>query len=1040
MRLASQTSPVPGVGLAPVLWLFTASGATSLIYEVLWRRTLMLVLGGATWATAITLSAFMAGLGIGAIVVGRAADRWKNPLRWYGLAEIAIGVYALIFPLIAGALRLAHDFAFPHFESIPALLRAGALVAAFVALLPPTLLMGGTFPLLVCHYMRWRPSLGRGVRDLYLFNTAGAVGGTLLCGFLLIRALGTQGAGIVAAVANLAIGAAALALSRGLTIPEDETTAPPPKKESDRKIAEPEAIPRDEEEPSPARIGLVLIVFALSGLTALSYETLWTRIMVFVVGNTTHSFAIMLSSFLCGLALGAWLLRFVGQDRAVAKAAVIEGLIALSAIGTLFVGDMLQSLRSFFDQRLGATNYISLTVSRYALAMLVVLPTATLFGLAYPLLVRASASQRTRTGSLVGRACGANTFGAILGPLAAMLLFIPLFGLGGGVVATAAVNLALSLVLASLVTSWSRTYRLAWAAGAAALLLAVAVAAPRQLGVGRYCKLTGGKASRVLYYKEDSAATVTVFEIGDDFAKLLCIDGVSQVPTDADAIQVFHLLGHLPFLVRDDVRDVLVTAFGGGITLGAILTHPVRSVEAVEICPGVLPAARLLRDENRASFEDPRLQVIIADANSYARATPRRYDAIVSDATHPGAAESWVLYTREFYQNCQRRLRPGGVMCQWVPLHGLSPDDLRTILRTFQSVYPHTTLWFSRGYAILLATEKSLALNSRRIAAALADPIVGPSLQAAYMENLMGILKNLALNEESVAYLAEVATPATENRSPLEFAEQHSCTHSTINLNCVLLAEASDGFVPVSPLSPDEQGRLRKTVAARPVYYRATGLWNENKLTAALPLFRQVAEAIPNDGDVRMYAACFIQQFRTAPPTLPSEAGLLDDLRALARSFSDDPIIQMEMAQTLLARSRNKQDSQLLAEGLGLLRNTAERFSGEVVVQNVAAEEFFAARQYAPAQLYFERVSRLLPDDPASWSNLAACLSVLGRHDEALKAVSRALSLQPDYGPALQVRATIEKQTGPPPATPVRTNPPSRDSSAATDKAAASRK
>lgn len=997
------------LSIIPIFWLFTISGATGLIYEILWRRSLMLVLGGSMWATAIVLSAFMAGLGLGAIVIGRLGDRLENPLRWYGLAEMAIGAYALLFPLICRLLRLAHDGAFLMLEARPLWFRSSALSATFLVLLPPTLLMGGTFPLLVRHCLRLRRSVGRGVRDLYLFNTMGAVAGTILAGFFLIRLWGMAATAIVTAILNLAVGAVAVWLARAWKGQANLTALGGPVKRRKPKAAPPVADDRVPGALSPPRIWLVLIVFAFSGLTALSYETLWARIMVFVLGNSTYAFAVMLSSVLLGLAVGAWLAEFAGEKRTIAKVAVIEGLIAVSAVATLFITPGLHNLRSFLFDTLSRVGCGGLLVSYYVLVLLVLLPTATLFGIAFPLLVRACTLGNNRAGGDVGRAYGSNTLGAILGPLAAMMVFIPRWGLGGAVVATAVLNLSLCIALLAIEPEWPWRRKAGGACVAGIVAAILLVAGPRQVALTRFCSLLPGKPLPLLYYREEPTATVAVFQLPDNLAKVLEIDGVSQVPTDADSMQAFRLLGHLPFLVRDDVRTVLVTAFGGAITIGTIFTHPVKRVDAVEICPAVLPAARVFGEENYEALSDPRLRIILNDAGSYVRATPNRYDAIVSDATHPGAAESWVLYTREFYENCKARLEPDGVMCQWLPLHGLSSDDFRTVLRTFQSVYPHATLWFARGHTVLLATERPLVLDAQRIRRVLDDPKAGPSLKSAYLNTPLAVLKNLALTEANMALLAQGVPLATENRTPLEFAGWRAHRQATVGLNCQAIGSACEGFVLVAALLDSEKAALSGMIAARPKYYQAVGLWCDGHVQAALPLFRAAAESMPPDDDTGKHAIALMEWYLQQMTQNPDLAEHLDDLRALARLLPTEPLVQVRLGQILVASQKQKRDSNLLKEGLDLLRHTADRYPDRPDVQIGAAYEFARLQQYGLAQLFLERAVQRQPNNALAWSNLAYAHWKQGHRDQCRQAVERALSIQPDLGQARAILRQIEK-------------------------------
>jgi spermidine synthase len=904
----------------------------------------------------------MAGLGVGAIVIGRIADRLGNPLFWYGLAEVAIGAWAVLFPVLCAGLRRSHDALLPALQGNPLGLRAVAFGGALVLLVPPTFLMGGTFPLLVRGYLQARASVERSVRDLYLFNTAGAVAGTTVAGFVLVRVLGLLAATELTALASFAIGGVALWLARRAT---------PRTGKAATEWAEPTDSSREAPLCSSAEKtlhvrGIALAAVALSGLAALSFETLWTRVLLFVIGTTTLCFAVMLSSFLSGLALGAWLLRFLGNRHLVLKAGLVQAGIALSAVATLFALQALADVAPRWRMAAGAAGVFGRMGFRYAMALVILLPTATLIGMAFPLLMRVCVRERERAGAQTGWAYGSNTLGAILGPPIAMLALIPLWGIGGGVVATAALNLMLAAVLLGFAPEGRLWIRAAAVGPVVAAFLILSHEAPTSVAFCRRTVLASEGESKMLYFKEAPEATVGVFEIHNGLAKVLSIDGIDQVPTDADSMEAFALLGHLPFLVSDNARDVLVTAFGGGISLGAILCHPVERVEAVEICPAVMPAAGIFRAENRGAFEDPRLHVTFADAASYVRAIRKSYDVIVSDSTHPTAAESWVLYTRDFYADCKARLRSGGIMCQWVPLHQLPTEDLRTVLRTFQSVFPHTSLWFARGHTVMLGTPEPLRLDGDRVVRNLLDRQIGPSLTLGGINSPACLRKNMALDEDAVARFARGAPIATKNRSPLEWTDVRRGAGSTVGPNCQAIADAVGQPVPMDGVPPEQQAELDRAVAVRADYYRVIGLWSDGQFREAMRLTGQIADALPNDGDLALLASAMTTICVQQATSESTAAGLLDTLRVLGRALPLEPEVQVRVGRALATIAKRTGDDRLLQEGLVVLKSSADRFQDDPGVQFVAAKELIEAGRPAEARRYLERTLILQPDDPAA--------------------------------------------------------------------------
>ena len=290
----------------PVLVLFFVSGATGLLYELLWMRRLTLVFGATHLAVATVLAAFMLGLASGAAWSGRFADRRGRPLRLYGLLELLIGVYALIFPWLVDGATLLYRQVFAQGD--PGRFwwfQAFHLVLMILVLLLPTAAMGATFPLLARFVSERLSMVGRRAGLLYGFNTAGAVLGTAVTGMLLLPALGVRSTEVLAAFANIAVGLIALQWSRGQSemhsVPEDDLSLHRERAELLQLVPDPHL-----EAPARAELrGVVLVVLAVSGACAMIYEVAWTRFLTLLLGSSVYAFTLMLVAFLLGTAGGA---------------------------------------------------------------------------------------------------------------------------------------------------------------------------------------------------------------------------------------------------------------------------------------------------------------------------------------------------------------------------------------------------------------------------------------------------------------------------------------------------------------------------------------------------------------------------------------------------------------------------------------------------------------------------------------------------------------------------------------------------------------
>lgn len=724
---------------AAVSLLFFVSGACGLVYEVLWAKQLALVLGNTALAHALVLSAYLGGLSAGSAAFGGKADESKSPLRLYGWLELGAAALGGLSPFLIARLSDAY-VALARLGAPPD--AAFALKAALCAavLLPCAALMGGTLPVLsraVCG-SRTEP----GVARLYFANGAGASLGALLAGFWLVPAYGLAVPVYFAAAANAAVGAVAMALSRGKRMP------PAPGLEPVRKAA---------GAGGTQRRALAVAVVA-AGFAALAYEIAWIRLLSLVLGSTAYSFSLMLSAFIAGLALGSRLLerpRLPSLD-AFEAFGLAQACLAACVLVTLPLYGRLPYLMYLVGGSLQRTpgNFLVYETIHYGVCFLLMLAPTVFMGMALPL--AAGAVRGARVGSEVGRVYALNTLGNVAGALAGGLWLLPALGIEGLIRAAAVVNLLAAGAVWAVSPAAGR-------ARAGAAVVVVAAAALAQGGLGRgwdklvlsagefrarraYEALTYRqyvdkfRGQRLLYYKDDPVSTVTVLQ--DGVETLLKVNGKTDASLFADR-NTEVLSADLPLTLFPGAQDVLVVGLGSGKSAGAALTHPVRRVDLVEISRAVVEAGRFFAEHNHRALADPRLSLYIEDAKTFLKLGDSRYDLIVSEPSNPWIAGTASLFSADFYREAKRRLKPGGTMAQWFHMYEMDNETLRLILRTFCSEFPSVTLWEippSHGDLLLLGSPREPAVDFAAAERELAIPAVKEELATLAIGDLATLL------------------------------------------------------------------------------------------------------------------------------------------------------------------------------------------------------------------------------------------------------------------------------------------------------------
>ena len=712
---------------ALIVALFFLSGTCSLVYQIAWVRLLVPTFGMSVLAVSTVLTSFMAGLALGSAVFGRLVDRRGRPMRTYAILELGIGLSALLLPFVLGGMEDLYTGLYQVSGGNRSLFFVMRFLLIFGVLLIPTTLMGATLPVLSKWAVRRVSQVGWSVGRLYAVNTFGAAFGCVLAAFVLMEHLGVRGTTYVAAAGNIAIALVAFLLS----LKHDGSVS----------------VTRFATEAKPAA-PFIFWAFAASGFAALGYEVVWTRLLCVILRlTTTQSLSIILIAFLFGLALGGaagarlvdrWANPFAAFGR-------IELLLGLFGLGSVAAFAAIPRVLVWLGSLASWQGHMLRLLAASFVVML--LPTF-LMGLLFPIVAKLQAPRLSTLGRRIGNIYAANTAGAILGAFMTGFVLIPGIGTQRTIQSLAMVNIAIGA--AALLLDRQAPRRSRWTLAILGLPVLLLLFVPSSTFV---VDLFGSTDGEVIYFDEDTAGTVTVqeYEAG---LRVLRVNGAGEVPTDLDSLRTFRLLGSLPMLLHPDAQDVLVVAFGGGITLAEVELLEPRTLEVVEIVPGVVGAAPLFAEHNNEVFTrlgTEQLRLIDDDGRNHLLRTERRYDVIVVDATHPGTSDSWVLYTEEFYRLCKQRLKPGGIIAPWLPLHGLTEQDYKTILRTFLTVFPHASVWLTPGYSVMLGTESPLAIDFEQLQRRLRSGPVRASLDEVELGDPSSYLAALALEEEGVA-------------------------------------------------------------------------------------------------------------------------------------------------------------------------------------------------------------------------------------------------------------------------------------------------
>ncbi|MCB9697404.1 MAG: fused MFS/spermidine synthase [Alphaproteobacteria bacterium] len=812
-----------------LLPLFFLSGATALAYQTLWVRELELVFGTSTFAISTVLAAFMGGLAVGGFVMGRYADRIAHPLRTYGLLEIGIGLYAVVFPHVVDLVSPLYLSLWRSMEPGPMVFGLAQFVLVGTTLVLPTALMGGTLPLLARFATERLGSAGDRVGTLYSVNTFGAVAGTLLCGFVLLPSLGCSTTTWMAAAANLLLGSAAVGLdvwmrNERLSVVAD--VAPPPFQ-------------------GTGALRIVSIAVGLAGFSALVYEVAWTRLLALMLGASVYSFTLMLLAFLVGIAVGGKIGGPIA-DRLWARGGLEAVMIAFAAVevGIALLSFLMMYLYPelpywyvwIFDAFDAAEHPRAVWTVSLVVSALVMTPPAVLMGIHFPMAVRAVIGREDELGGPVGVVYGANTLGGVAGAFLAGFVMLPTIRVQGTISVAALAELLAAMLLIGAGTAPGRRMLVAIPGAVMVGLAVLGVAArppwdPMLMTAGMYHYVTSFEDHtrrgikefsidlyELVYYAEGLSSVVTVARNKENGNLWLANNGKVDASTTVDMpTQVLCSLLPMQFVEKPD--DVLVIGLASGVTAGAVSqVTTIGNLEVVELEPVIEQAAKYFSAYNHDIVHNPKVRLIRNDGRNHVLLAPEHsYDVIVSEPPNPWISGVANLFTKDFLEIGKTRLKPGGVWSQWVQLYGMDTEDLRTLLRTFAEVYPYVLVYATIEEAdlVLVGSESPIAPTPDAADRLFRFPGVREDLAEIPITGPMGIVALYQFDRDQILEMTKGAGLNTDDNMAIEYSAPLNLHADTSDDNVLLLIENAKIPLDSMPKDADLIAGLARTYQER---------------------------------------------------------------------------------------------------------------------------------------------------------------------------------------------------------------------------------
>jgi spermidine synthase len=778
-----------------VFFLFLLSGMCGLIFEVVWSKYLYIFIGSTAYSHLMVLATYLGGLAIGAFIFGKYSDKVLNQLKLYGLLEVGIGVYCLAYPFIieeVGKFFILTATAFDG-SSQQGVLLILKFILSIITLLLPTVLMGGTLPVLVRFLSKSISESGKDVAKLYYINCLGAVIGAGLAGFFLIRMLGLDNTVWIASFLNILIGILALLFAKSVN-PKAQLVKTPIQKEDTQSQVYPENV-----------IRIAIFTAFVTGFAALLYQLAWIRLLSNILGSTTYSFTLMLVAFISGIAIGSFIVSLVINKikNLVAFLALCQYGTAITMIFTLPLYERLPFYLLKISEMIPnqPENFPSFLGLQFLFCFMIMLVPTILSGMSLPIISRIANRDMQILGKSIGGVFSVNTIGSVVGVMITGLILIPALGVKRTIEIGVLLNGLLGLFIL-FKTGFSPRLKIGLSLTMFVIAVGYHILVPAwnqnifisgvfrtiyKLDAKSYSefKKQQNEGQNILWYKEGINANVAIREskFGDIIQKTLVINGKADASSVAD-LNTQILLGHIPLLLTPNTGDALVIGLGSGITCGSALTHPIKSLDVVEIASEVVECNYFFTQENNNFMADPRVKIYIDDAFTYLKTSKKDYDYIISEPSNPWIAGIGNLYSVEFFRLCKERLRTNGVLTQWFHTYDMNNDVFNLVMRTLSEVFPYVSVWkATHADIIILASASPLEIDFEAMKLCMNQTRVAQDLSRIKMNDVPTLLSTQIVSARNNTYSLVKNEFNTVKKPLLEFlAPVALFTHESVTV------------------------------------------------------------------------------------------------------------------------------------------------------------------------------------------------------------------------------------------------------------------
>jgi len=694
---------------------FFFSGASALIYQVLWVKHLTLIFGSQTLAISTILASFMGGLSLGSYLMSRYASRIKKVVLTYAYIEILIGIYALLIPLIFELIDVIYKYIWPLIDGNYTIISLVRFLLVFIVLIIPTSMMGATLPLIVKYYIDKDEVIVRYTSLLYGINTFGAVVGTFISGFYLIEHFGMRGTNFIAISFNIiaAIVAILVHIKTYKSINVKDTADSLCLKYKDLNTHD----------------KIILWCMLISGFTALAYEVIWARQLVLIFGSTTYSYSAMLFIFLTGVAFGSISINrfFNDNNKNRYYFAGIEILTGLLVIAGIYYYKELIYLYSRLATLLPPEWFI---VPVLVVSALLILPATFAFGVLFPLSIRLFTRSYKEISACTGTIYSFNTLGCIIGSFSAGFILIPLLGLKGSILLVSSLNVLIGVLYLTFILR-EAYLKIILSSIVTAIVFVIIAGTPewqaRYIASGAYLNRVVNIKSDYdaffkkletylpVFYKEGQHSTIAVFKwkVKKGSYYSLYNNGKIEASTFFNDMRTQTMLAFLPAMLVKNSGSAAIIGMGSGITVGALLQFPFQEVEVIELEKAIVDARKYFSKPYGDPLKDQRVKLIIDDARNYLNVVDKKYDLIISEPSNVWVSGVASLFTEEYYKIIKKRLTDDGILCQWIQIYDLKMEIIASVLKAMKNEFNYVYLFHPKSGAdfLLIASQKPLKID-----------------------------------------------------------------------------------------------------------------------------------------------------------------------------------------------------------------------------------------------------------------------------------------------------------------------------------------